>query len=43
MYDRLRLATGQAPTEAAVSDEQRNVFWENWWKVHAAEYGAAAQ
>jgi tetratricopeptide (TPR) repeat protein len=43
MYDRLRLATGQAPTEAAVSDEQRNVFWENWWKEHAAEYGAAAQ
>jgi tetratricopeptide (TPR) repeat protein len=43
MYDRLRLATGQAPTEAAASDEQRNIFWENWWKEHAAEYGAAAQ
>ncbi len=43
MYERLRLATGQAPTDATASDEPRIMFWENWWKVHAAEYGAVAK
>jgi len=43
MYDLLRLATGQAPTDATASDEQRLVFWENWWKVHAAEYGVVTR
>ena len=43
MFDRLRLATGQAPTDATASDEQRTLFWENWWKVHAAEYGVVTR
>lgn len=43
MYGLLRLATGQAPVEATASDEQRIVFWENWWKVHAAEYGVVTR
>jgi tetratricopeptide (TPR) repeat protein len=43
MCDRLRLATGQAPAEATASDERRVLFWENWWKVHAPEYGVVTR